>query len=115
MPHPKKYSAWGVIFKGEQCLFIKRSPNTSRPGQWCLPGGGNKSDEAPVETCVREVKEEVGLDVEVGDCLLVDSGFFSLPVRSKTKPKPSHSKPRNALNFSGLNLLKSNHWVLLWS
>lgn len=32
---------------------------------WNLPGGGVESNEAPWECVVREVKEEVGLDVEV--------------------------------------------------
>jgi len=32
---------------------------------WNLPGGGTHFNEAPWETVVREVKEEVGLDVEV--------------------------------------------------
>lgn len=30
---------------------------------WELPGGGAESDESPVETALREVREETGLDV----------------------------------------------------
>lgn len=38
---------------------------------WSLPGGGVDFDEQPVEGLVREVKEETGYDVEVGDPITV--------------------------------------------
>jgi 8-oxo-dGTP diphosphatase len=36
---------------------------------WCSPGGFCEAGEHPVETVVRETREETGLDVEVGDYL----------------------------------------------
>ena len=36
---------------------------------WCSPGGFCEAGEHPVETVVREMREETGLDVEVGDYL----------------------------------------------
>jgi len=33
------------------------------PGDWVLPGGNAEVDESPVETAIREVREETGLDV----------------------------------------------------
>jgi len=35
---------------------------------WDLPGGRVRHGESPYDTVVREVKEEVGLDVEVSGC-----------------------------------------------
>ena len=53
-------------------LLVKRSDN----GLWCLPGGFAEVNMSPQENCRREVWEETGLEVEVGD--LVDV-FYTLP------------------------------------
>ena len=45
----------------DRILLIKRRDNDL----WALPGGGMDLGESIVETAVREVKEETGLDVEV--------------------------------------------------
>ena len=42
-------------------LLTRRSDN----GRWCLPGGGMDPGESVEETCIREVLEETGLEVEV--------------------------------------------------
>ena len=52
------------IVRDGRVLLIKRGFPPYR-GFWCFPGGGTKKDEDPREACVREVKEETGLDVEV--------------------------------------------------
>lgn len=46
---------------GEKVLLTRRTDN----GQWCLPGGGMDPGESAAEACIREVKEETGLDVSV--------------------------------------------------
>jgi len=45
----------------KKILLTKRADN----GQWCLPGGGMESGESVRETCIREVREETGLNIEV--------------------------------------------------
>jgi len=45
----------------QRVLFTRRSDN----GRWCLPGGGMDPGESAEETCIREVLEETGLDVQV--------------------------------------------------
>ena len=42
-------------------------------GQFCFPGGIAKSDESLEKTLAREVREETGLEVEVGEMLFLDS------------------------------------------
>lgn len=46
---------------GERVLLTRRTDN----GRWCLPGGRMDPGESLAETCVREVREETGLEVEV--------------------------------------------------
>lgn len=46
---------------------------------WNLPGGGVEQGEAPWEACVREVKEETGLDVEISRMI----GTYSKPDKNE--------------------------------
>lgn len=66
-------SAYGVVIRDGRILL---SP------QWDgfdIPGGGTKIDET-VEQCVeREVWEETGLKVKVGEIIHCESSFFLLP------------------------------------
>jgi 8-oxo-dGTP diphosphatase len=41
-------------------MLRRKQPNL---GQWTAPGGKVEWDEAPVETCIREMQEETGLTV----------------------------------------------------
>jgi ADP-ribose pyrophosphatase YjhB (NUDIX family) len=45
----------------QKVLLTRRADNQL----WCLPGGQMEAGESAAETCVREVKEEIGLSVEV--------------------------------------------------
>jgi ADP-ribose pyrophosphatase YjhB (NUDIX family) len=57
-----KVGAEAAIFneRGE-ILLMERADN----GKWCLPCGWVEPNERPVDTVVREVREETGLEVEV--------------------------------------------------
>ncbi len=58
-------SAWGIIHHESRVLFIRRSFEVGRGGQWCPPGGTMWKNESPEVACVREVFEETGLRVSV--------------------------------------------------
>lgn len=45
-------------------LLVKRAVDP-RAGWWCLPAGFEEVDESPEEACVRETREETGLEVRV--------------------------------------------------
>jgi 8-oxo-dGTP diphosphatase len=53
-----------IIYRNNQILLVKRK-YPPRVGDWCFPAGFMEYDESPVECCVRELKEETGLDVTV--------------------------------------------------
>lgn len=78
-------SAWALIEEMDLVLMIQRSPGTSRPLQWCLPGGGIEKDELPEEACAREVLEETGLTVRVHRKLQSQNGkhYFHCTLRNK--------------------------------
>lgn len=58
-----------AIIDGDKCLIAKRGPNMSLPGKWEFPGGKVERDEDPRAALVREIKEELGLLIEVHECL----------------------------------------------
>ncbi len=56
-----------VLYTGRKVLLQKRDHQPERyPGYWALFGGQIESDESPEEAAVREVKEELGLDLDIG-------------------------------------------------
>jgi 8-oxo-dGTP pyrophosphatase MutT (NUDIX family) len=57
--------------RGERVLLTRRSDN----GRSCLPGGRMDPGESLAETCLREVREETGLEVEVVRLI----GLYSSP------------------------------------
>ena len=50
-----------IIHKGKM-LFVRS--NTTRE-QWAFPGGKREKNETPQQTVSREIKEELGLDLEI--------------------------------------------------
>jgi ADP-ribose pyrophosphatase YjhB (NUDIX family) len=58
-----------AIVVDEGRVLLTRRAHAPWYGMWCSPGGFCEAGEHPVETTVRETREETGLDVEVGDYL----------------------------------------------
>jgi 8-oxo-dGTP diphosphatase len=63
---------WGVRViipvENKGIVLVKHD---DQPPFWLFPGGGVESSETLIEAGVREVKEETGLDVEIGSLLYV--------------------------------------------
>lgn len=71
-----------VLLIGDRLLTILRDdkPGIDHPGEWDLPGGGREAGERPLQTILRETREEVGLGLE-------DVRFAMCePVASRTAP-----------------------------
>ncbi len=60
----RKRGVVGVIFREQRLLIIRRSMTVTAPGKLCLPGGTIEEGESESETLVREMQEELAIDVE---------------------------------------------------
>jgi ADP-ribose pyrophosphatase YjhB (NUDIX family) len=56
----------GVTFRGEEVLLAQRGKAPGY-GTWTIPGGALKVGESLREGTAREVREECGIEVEVGE------------------------------------------------
>ena len=64
-----------IIRKGDQVLLMKRK-NSHGAGTWSMPGGHLEFGESPVECAVREVEEEVGVQIsDVTFCTITNDIF----------------------------------------
>lgn len=59
----------GLLPKGNQFLLLQRGPQQSHPLQWEFPGGKIETGESPQEALCREWKEELGVEITVGEAL----------------------------------------------
>ncbi len=77
---PKKRMSAGAIFRNaaNEVLFVK--PNYR--DTWLVPGGVIDADESPKQACEREVLEEIGLVIEVGNLLVT---VYSHPSEEDTE------------------------------
>ncbi len=55
-----------IIFRGTQVLLVQRGSEPSY-GKWSVPGGLVEVGESLGDAIRREVREEVGLEIDVGD------------------------------------------------
>lgn len=85
-PRRQRVAAYAVILRetgdaGAQILLSRLAPYLSAREAWTLPGGGIDFGEHPRDAVVREVYEETGLHVVVGESAWIDSA-----VRRTTDP-----------------------------
>lgn len=73
LPRRQRVAAYAVIMRDDDILLSRLAPYLVAGEQWTLPGGGIDFGEDPRDGVVREVHEETGLDVEVGDRAWIDS------------------------------------------
>ena len=65
-PHPVEVSA-ALIFRGGKILITQRHAKSHLGGLWEFPGGKREPDETFEQCLVREIREELGIEVEVGE------------------------------------------------
>ncbi len=64
-PRPHKQIAVAIVLRGKEILIDQRLETSMLSGLWEFPGGKIEPGETAAECVVREVKEEIGIDIEV--------------------------------------------------
>ena len=67
---PKKRMASNALFLNEEGKILIVKPTYRR--DWLLPGGIIEEHESPYAACIREIREELGLDIPLGRLLCVE-------------------------------------------
>lgn len=62
----QRVAAYGLIRRGGAVLLTRLSERAFHTGAWTLPGGGVDHGERPADALVREIREECGVECEVG-------------------------------------------------
>jgi 8-oxo-dGTP diphosphatase len=77
-PHRhQRVAAYALVVRDEEVLLVRISARGAHAGAWTLPGGGIDHGETPRDAVIREVREECGLDCQVGELLDVHDVHFS--------------------------------------
>ena len=58
-----------ILFKNDKLLIAQRKSGDKLPDEWEFPGSKVENDETPEQCLKREMKEEFGIDVIVGEFL----------------------------------------------
>jgi 8-oxo-dGTP diphosphatase len=61
-------------------------PGNPDSGRWTMPGGGMEWGESPVDTALRELAEETGLEARIGPVLGVFSHWFEAHEAASGEP-----------------------------
>ena len=87
----QRVAAYGLARDGDRVL-LTRLRRGAEAGRWTLPGGGLEFGERPRDAVVRELREETGLDVAVGELLDGDAELYR-------DPRPGHRYEAHAVRF----------------
>ena len=89
-----------VVFKGNRIVLIRRGCEPFK-GEYALPGGFVDIGESVEDACIRELKEETGLDVKKDSLKLI--GVYSKPGRDPRR----HTVSIAYLGEADLNTLEA--------
>lgn len=70
----------GLLRRGERFLVIRRGAQARSPGFWSPPSGTIEPGERQEDTVIREMREELGIDVKptakIWECCTDDGSFL---------------------------------------
>lgn len=65
-----------LLRKGNKVLVGQRPEGHSLPGQWEFPGGKIERNESPEQALARELREELGIEAEIGALKMAGSHTY---------------------------------------
>ncbi len=104
----------GLIMKGSKVLVGLRPEGKNLAGQWEFPGGKIETGEGPEEALARELREELGIEAEIGNIVYAgthsygDTGIlllFYIVKYWKGEPKNIHHREIKWVELEQLNTL----------
>lgn len=66
----------GLIRKGDKILVGQRPVGHTLAGQWEFPGGKIERNETPEEALIRELREELAIEAEIGELKLASTHTY---------------------------------------
>ncbi len=72
--------AAALVFRGHKLLITQRPPGSHLAGLWEFPGGKREPNESLEDCLVRELREELGIEVVVGR--VVESLIHAYPEKT---------------------------------
>lgn len=104
-PRPPVLVAAAVLIEDGRVLLTQRKRGTHLEGAWEFPGGKVEAGEDPRDALARELVEEIGVDVSVGDSVEVTFHRYEeksvLLLFFEVTRKPGSAEPR-ALDVAGI-------------
>lgn len=98
-----------VMVQDGKLLLIKRGVEPSR-GKWSVPGGRVEFGETLIEAVKREVREETGLEIEVGPL----AGVYDLVVQgSRFQAQGSTDQEQTGPEVTHHSSLITHHYVIV--
>jgi len=106
-----------ILTYGHGILVCRRAQHKVSAGLWEFPGGKIESGESAPSALVREIKEELGIDIEVGSLFDVSTtetaaGVIQLECYFATCSEvPVSSSDHDALTLTPLSSISELSWA----
>ena len=94
--NPTVEAAGCYCYWQDKLLFLKRHPEKPQGNTWGIPGGKVEKTENPKMAVIREIREEVGLNIDDDNLEMIGQIYYRLPHMDFSAPS-SHRRWRMPL------------------